>query len=72
MSGGFKPYVNVDRCKGCGICVDVCPVKIFKISISPNSRGYYYTTVIGSGCVGCRLCEYMCPDFAVYVVEDNL
>lgn len=72
MSKRFKPYVNMDRCKGCGICVDVCPVKIFKISTTPNTKGYYYTTVTGDGCVGCRLCEYMCPDFAVYVMEGEL
>jgi 2-oxoglutarate ferredoxin oxidoreductase subunit delta len=37
-----KVTFNFDRCKGCGLCVSVCPKQILKLideSIPPTARG---------------------------------
>ncbi len=65
-----KPVFYPWLCKGCGICIDVCPVKILEFSPEFNDKGYHYPRVkegMEDKCIACRLCERYCPDMAVYV-----
>ena len=45
--------VDLDKCKGCGICVEVCPLAVMSVE-SKKIR-------IGEGCVECRTCLKVCP-----------
>ena len=66
----FKVIVIENRCKECGICIDKCPVKILKKGEGRNIYGYKYTVVEDQAkCLGCRTCEYFCPELAIYVEE---
>lgn len=62
--------IAVDRCKGCGLCTYVCPVKILKLSDDTfNAKGYHPVTVTDmEACTGCAACATICPDvvFTVY------
>lgn len=61
--------IIVDRCKGCGFCVEYCPKEVLAISAEFNRKGYHPPQVVKSGeCVNCNLCELICPDFAIYSV----
>lgn len=53
-------------CKGqaCGICVRVCPERILGIAATDTVR-----VSRAEACTGCRLCELLCPDFAIMVHE---
>lgn len=53
-------------CKGraCDICVRVCPERCLAISAGDKAA-----VVIAEACTGCRLCELLCPDFAIAVHE---
>ena len=64
-----KMTVNRDRCKGCGLCVDVCPKKIVLLDKSTlNAKGYHPATVSDmEQCIGCAMCALMCPDCAIMV-----
>jgi len=65
-----KPIAVVieDRCKGCYLCVNVCPRKVLSQGSKLNRYGYRIVVVENPDkCVGCRLCEYICPDFAIYI-----
>ncbi len=65
-----KIIIDVDCCKSCGICVELCPMKILRISNNVNKYGYRYVEVIDeSKCTGCRICERYCPDFAIYIAD---
>jgi 2-oxoglutarate ferredoxin oxidoreductase subunit delta len=59
-----------DRCKGCGLCIDVCPMKIIGFSDSLNEKGYHPAKVTEenmSKCIGCASCGKMCPDCVITV-----
>jgi 2-oxoglutarate ferredoxin oxidoreductase subunit delta len=61
--------INDAWCKGCEICVDVCPSPgVFAVSDEVNSKGYRRILIVDiSWCTGCELCELMCPDIAITI-----
>ncbi|MEW6266206.1 MAG: 4Fe-4S dicluster domain-containing protein [Thermodesulfobacteriota bacterium] len=61
-----------DSCKGCLICVAMCPKKVLALSGSRNVKGYLVPEAVRSrDCAGCRTCEKICPDMAVYLLEET-
>ncbi|MGE5488874.1 MAG: ferredoxin family protein [bacterium] len=59
--------INVERCKGCGFCVEFCPTKVLGLSSAFNSKGYHPPHVVAlEKCSGCDLCGMYCPDFAIF------
>lgn len=63
--------IDTDRCKGCGLCVKYCPVKILKIrEIEVNRKGYHPALVDDQEpCTGCCSCALMCPDSVITIQE---
>ena len=63
-----KINVNQVFCKGCGICIEMCPKKVLETSKELSKRGVYYPVAVNpEACTACRLCETFCPDFAIAV-----
>jgi len=63
-------YINRERCKGCGYCVEFCPQKALSMSSEFNSKGY--NPAIASNeqdCMACGYCEAICPEFAIKIVS---
>ncbi len=66
--------ITVDKryCKGCYICIGFCPKGVFSKS---RKRGDYGTNLPTASkseeCIGCKICERMCPDAAINVGEDD-
>ncbi|MHC4063822.1 MAG: 4Fe-4S dicluster domain-containing protein [Planctomycetota bacterium] len=55
-----------ERCKGCGYCVEFCPLGVLGMSPAFNAKGYHYPEVVDpDNCSGCDLCGMYCPDFAI-------
>lgn len=61
--------INEELCKGCTLCVDVCPFHLIQITDHISSKGYYPARFADSErkCTGCTLCAIMCPDVAIEV-----
>ena len=65
-----KIQIEAEYCKGCGLCIHYCPKGVFRLSDSPNAKGYRIVEVVSpEDCVECLNCEINCPDFAIRVVS---
>jgi len=65
-----KVIVIEDRCKGCGFCIEFCPKDVLAASEEYNKRGVHPPVVVNpDDCINCKQCEYICPDFAIYVED---
>ncbi len=53
--------INPAWCKGCEICVDVCPRDVLEM------KDFIAVIKDGDSCTYCQLCELLCPDFAIVV-----
>ena len=61
----FEPLdIAMDRCKGCGLCVAICPKAVLQLDSSVvNERGYHPVRLIdAAACTSCALCARICPD----------
>jgi 2-oxoglutarate ferredoxin oxidoreductase subunit delta len=66
-------HIIEDRCKGCGYCIEFCPRQVLEFSTEFNAKGYHPpATIQAVDCVNCHYCEIICPEFAIYSVEDPL
>jgi len=67
-----KVMINESVCKGCNLCVHVCPKKILQLSQTKiNSKGYAPAECIDQvACIGCTFCAMMCPDVAIKIQAD--
>lgn len=60
-------FITIERCKGCGFCVEFCPTRVLSLSSAFNAKGYHPPHVVAAEkCSGCDLCGLYCPDFAIY------
>ena len=58
----FELILTLEWCKGCDICVKVCPERCLIL----NSE-HKVELARPDACTGCRICEWLCPDFAIDV-----
>jgi 2-oxoglutarate ferredoxin oxidoreductase subunit delta len=54
--------IRLDECKGCGFCIEACPIHLIRFSEKINRQGYRPATYLGSRCTACGICFYVCPE----------
>ena len=59
-------------CKGCGLCVWICPKKILKLDLDRvNGKGYNPAVCNNiDDCIACGMCAKICPDSVIMVERD--
>jgi 2-oxoglutarate ferredoxin oxidoreductase subunit delta len=57
-----RVIIDQQRCKGCGLCTQVCPRKILVLSGMININGYHAVECTDEElCMGCGNCAAVCP-----------
>lgn len=59
--------IDIEKCKGCELCVEACPQDSLEASRQINSKGYLYIVKIADNCTGCINCALVCPEGAITV-----
>jgi 2-oxoglutarate ferredoxin oxidoreductase subunit delta len=69
----FQVIVEIDYCKGCGLCTTACPVGIMVMDTQIlNAKGFHPASVSDmTKCIGCTSCSIMCPDSVITVIRND-
>jgi 2-oxoglutarate ferredoxin oxidoreductase subunit delta len=59
--------IDIERCKGCELCIDACPENTLALADTINQKGYRYAVNVNKNCTGCTSCALMCPDSVITV-----
>jgi 2-oxoglutarate ferredoxin oxidoreductase subunit delta len=63
--------VNSNWCKGCYLCVELCPRHVLEVDQSAFVQGVHPVSVArAEDCSACRQCELLCPDLAIQVTDE--
>lgn len=62
--------VDIEKCKGCDLCVVACPTKVLALAKEVNGKGYHYSEMVSpEACIGCASCGLVCPDSVITVYK---
>ena len=59
--------VDTEKCKGCEVCIPVCPTNVIEMAKEVNGKGYHYMHQVRVECTGCTNCAIVCPDGVITV-----
>ena len=66
----YDYHIDAARCKGCALCVTVCPKNVLEIATDVSPQGYFPAfQARPEDCIYCATCCRMCPDVAITITE---
>lgn len=67
-----KWVINEDLCKGCGICIARCPLKILGYAEHLTAKGIHPAAMLDEEkCTSCAICARSCPDVAIEIYREE-
>jgi 2-oxoglutarate ferredoxin oxidoreductase subunit delta len=65
--------IDIEKCKGCEICIIACPNDVIKMEHKVNNKGYHYSFMDNpDNCTGCANCAVVCPDGVITVYRKKV
>lgn len=65
--------IDIDKCKGCELCIPACPTEVISLSDDVNVKGYHYAYMKNpDACTGCMNCAIVCPDGVITVYRKRI
>jgi 2-oxoglutarate ferredoxin oxidoreductase subunit delta len=62
--------INSEKCKGCLLCVSVCPKSLIAVDKKLNKEGLKTVKFDQKEkCLGCCFCAVICPDCCIEVYK---
>ncbi|NLF95664.1 MAG: 4Fe-4S binding protein [Candidatus Riflebacteria bacterium] len=67
-----KWVINENLCKGCGICISRCPLKILAFADHLSAKGVHPAAITDEAkCTSCAICARSCPDVAIEIFKEE-
>ncbi len=66
-----KSNANTELCKGCRLCIQVCPKQAIIPLEDLNKAGYKIIAINTAACIGCGMCYRMCPDYVFSIEQET-
>ncbi|MBN1302369.1 MAG: ferredoxin family protein [Melioribacteraceae bacterium] len=63
--------IDIEKCKGCELCIAACPQGTLEKSKHVNQKGYLYIVKVEDNCTGCANCALVCPDAVITVYRQT-
>ena len=67
-----RPIVIANRCIGCGVCEQTCPLENKAVIVREDSTGRRVAAYDYTRCIKCYCCQEMCPERAITVKKSLL
>ncbi len=64
--------IDIEKCKGCQVCIPACPNDVIGVSNNVNGKGYKYVESVNEECIGCSNCAVVCPDGVITVYRKRI
>lgn len=65
--------VDIEKCKGCEVCVSSCPTEVISMAKDVNGKGYHFAYMKNpEACTGCANCAIVCPDGVITVYRKKV
>ncbi len=69
---GARIQISQKWCKGCYLCLETCPKKVYEKSKEVSEKGFNPVVVArAEECTACLQCEMLCPDLAIQVQKES-
>ena len=70
MKTKLRVSIDRERCKGCELCISICPLHLLIMTSTLNRKGYHVAeTARAAECLGCLKCARMCPEAAIEILN---
>ena len=66
-----KIVIDTERCKGCGLCITVCPKNSIVLSKESNQSGYFPAQAKDGECTACTQCAIVCPEGIIEIYREE-
>ena len=63
--------IDTERCKGCGLCITVCPKDNIVICKESNRSGYFPAQAKDGECTACTRCAIVCPEGIIEIYREE-
>jgi 2-oxoglutarate ferredoxin oxidoreductase subunit delta len=68
-----KIVISEEFCKGCGLCIEVCPQHLLRTAKHVSKTSYHPAELVDpeGKCIACGLCALVCPEAAIHVYREK-